>query len=102
MSINLQAHFSITLTSNSPAIAGHPINITTLSVFDTNSSGPQYYGSHSPNPVIITDSSTGNAEQVTVTLTADKHFLSRLGRNFSVSYQGSGLYRGYDCKTLAV
>ena len=63
--------FSVTLTSDSPALAGHPINITTLSVADSNTSGPQYYGSHSPNPVIIMDSSTGNAEQVTVTLTKD-------------------------------
>ena len=63
--------FTVTLTSNSPAIAGYPINITTLTVDDTNSTGPQYYDSHSPNPVVITDSSSGNAEQVTVTLTKD-------------------------------
>ena len=63
--------FTITLTSDSPALASYPINITTLTVDDTNSTGPQYYDSHAPTEVVITDSSTGDAERVTVTLTKD-------------------------------
>ena len=63
--------FTVTLTSDSPALTSYPINITTLTVDDTNSIGPQYYDSHTPTEVVITDSSTSNAEQVTVTLTKD-------------------------------
>ena len=63
--------FTFTLTSDSPAIAGYPIEITNLSVDDTNTTGPQYYGTHHPDPVTITSSSTNNAEDVAVTLTAN-------------------------------
>ena len=72
--------FIFTLTSDSSAIAGYPINIHTLSVDDSNTSSPQYYASHVPNSNIeITHLSTNNAVEISVTLTAD-----------TTSYQGWG------------
>ena len=63
---------NFTLTSDSPAIAGYPINITTLSVDDTDQTGPQYYTYHRPDTNIeITNLSTNNAIEIAVTLTAD-------------------------------
>ena len=71
--------FSFTLTSDYQAIAGYPINITKLSVDDTNTTGPQYYTSHSPTQAEITNLSTRNSEDVIVTITAD-----------NTTYQGWG------------
>ena len=71
---------TFTLISDKQAIAGYPINITTLSVDDTNATGPQYYTSHQPDTDIeITNLSTNNAVEITVTLTAD-----------NTTYQGWG------------
>ena len=63
--------FTFTLTSNFQPIADLPIKITTLSVDDTNTTGPQYYSLHSPNSIEITNLSTNNAATITVFLTAD-------------------------------
>ena len=69
---NPSGTITFTLTSDIQAIAGYPINITTLSVDDTNATGPQYYVSHDPSTNIeITNLSTNNAEEISVTLTAD-------------------------------
>ena len=61
--------FTVTLTSDTSAIAGLPINIDTVTI--SSSSGPQYYTSHTPTEVAITDVSTNNSEEVMVTITAD-------------------------------
>ena len=71
--------FTFSLTSDYQALAGYPITITTLSVDDTNTTGPQFYTSHAPTQIEITNLSTGNSEAVTVTITADNS-----------SYQGWG------------
>ena len=63
--------FSFMLTSSIAAKVGLPIVIDTLTVDDTSTTGPQYYTSHTPTEIVITDSSTGNAEEVRVTFTAD-------------------------------
>ena len=71
---------TFTLTSDIQAIAGYPINITSLSVDDRNTTGPQYYVSHDPSTNIeITNLSTNNAVEISVTLTAD-----------NTTYQGWG------------
>ena len=63
--------FTFTLTSDYSAIDGLPIKITTLSVDDSNATGPQYYVLHNPNPVEITNLSTNNSATVSVLMTAD-------------------------------
>ena len=71
---------TFTLTSDIQAISGYPINITSLSIDDTNTTGPQYYVSHDPSTDIeITNLSTNNAVEISVTLTAD-----------NTTYQGWG------------
>ena len=63
--------FTFTLISDYQPLENLPIKITTLSVDDTNTTGPQYYSLHSPNSIQITNLSTNNATTVTVFLTAD-------------------------------
>ena len=66
--------FTFTLTSDRQALTNYPIKITTLSVDDTSSSGPQFYDSHSPSQIEISNASTNNAVEITVTLTTESQY----------------------------
>ena len=57
--------FTFALTSDITAVAGHPIRITGLTIDDASAQGPQYYGSHSPTDIQISDS---NTTSITVTI----------------------------------
>ena len=60
--------FSFALTSDIAAVAGHPIRITGLTIDDASAQGPQYYDSHMPTEIMISDS---NTTSITVTIDAD-------------------------------
>ena len=61
-------NFMFALTSDITAVAGHPIRITGLTIDDASAQGPQYYDSHLPTDIQISDS---NTTSITVTIGAD-------------------------------
>ena len=67
--------FTFALNSDTPAVAGHPIEITGLTIANASADIPQYYTSHGPTDIEISGSNT----TITVDITAD-----------NTTYQGWG------------